>query len=289
MRDFAKFHDRDMLASASRAGGLALLAGVVLALIRPFGSDEWDIFARLGFWTSMSAAWFVTTFAIAELLDRSPLASRLDRGTGWVLTFVASLIPMGALSALALHAMGRWSPTPEAALEVLWYTMLIGLMLEGAKIALSRRSEAAVVKDLPAENGRDKDVPVETAPPTFPAPNTHAEEAAYPPLLKRLPPPARGPILCLQMEDHYVRIHTQANSSLILMRFSDAISEVSENDGLRVHRSWWVANEAIRSVKRKGRTAQIELSNALKVPVSQPYLEAVTAIAEQRQLQTDEY
>ena len=165
--------------------------------------------------------------------------------------------------------------------------MLIGLMLEGAKIALSRRGETTAVKEATADAGPDHDDLVETSPFPSPGPDIHEEGVTYPPLMKRVPPPARGPILCLQMEDHYVRIHTQENSSLILMRFSDAISEVNENDGLRVHRSWWVANEAIRNVKRKGRTAQIELSNALKVPVSQPYLEAVTAIAEQRQLQMD--
>ena len=43
----------------------------------------------------------------------------------------------------------------------------------------------------------------------------------------------------LKMADHYVEAFTTAGSTLVLMRFADAVSELEGADGLRVHRSYW--------------------------------------------------
>ena len=43
------------------------------------------------------------------------------------------------------------------------------------------------------------------------------------------------------MEDHYVRVFTDAGESLILLRLSDAMAEVRDVPGLQIHRSHWVA------------------------------------------------
>lgn len=75
-------------------------------------------------------------------------------------------------------------------------------------------------------------------------------------------------VLCLQMEDHYVRVHTQAGSELILMRLTDAVAAMGDRPGLQVHRSWWVARAAIESVEREGRNLRLKLLNGLKVPVA---------------------
>ena len=78
-----------------------------------------------------------------------------------------------------------------------------------------------------------------------------------------LPPNA----ICLQMEDHYVRVHTQTASQLKLMRMSDAISKMNV-DGFQVHRSWWVARCSIVEAVQDGRNIRLKLSNGLEVPVS---------------------
>lgn len=82
------------------------------------------------------------------------------------------------------------------------------------------------------------------------------------------PPPRFGrEVICLQMEDHYVRAHTALGSESILMRLSDAVSRTG-GEGLEVHRSWWVAKGAIRHVSRDGRNLRLNLLNGLEVRVA---------------------
>ncbi|MEN7538217.1 LytTR family DNA-binding domain-containing protein [Aurantiacibacter flavus] len=271
MRDFANFYSQDVLAEIPRAAGVALLAGLGFTLIGPFGTDDWVMFARLGFWTAMSAGWFAITFLFGGLLARFENVRRLEKRWRWALLFVASLVPAMAASALSLNILGRWSWTGGELFDLVWHSALIGLMLEGMAAALFHRADHRPVRETARPNRRQADEK-----------RSGSEPTEYPPLMKRLPPEARGPITCLQMEDHYVRVHTGESSTLVLMRFSEALSEIGEGEGLRVHRSWWVASDAIQSVERRGRTARIKLSNALEVPVSQPYVEAVTALHKER-------
>lgn len=87
-------------------------------------------------------------------------------------------------------------------------------------------------------------------------------------LMKRIKPEARGELLALEMEDHYLRVHTNNGNDLILHRLSDALDEVAGLDGLQVHRSYWVARAAVQAVERDGRRLALVLKNGLKVPVS---------------------
>ena len=88
---------------------------------------------------------------------------------------------------------------------------------------------------------------------------------------RRFPAGLTGRLLCLEMEDHYLRIHTDKGSDIILMRMSDAEEELSDVEGLRVHRSWWVAREAVTGVKRDGTRLLLQLENGLEIPVGKTY------------------
>lgn len=79
--------------------------------------------------------------------------------------------------------------------------------------------------------------------------------------------PLAGDVLALQMEDHYVRVHRPAGSELILMTLGRAIEAV-ETDGLRTHRSWWVAAHAVAAVEGNARSMRLQLSNGLVAPVA---------------------
>ena len=70
------------------------------------------------------------------------------------------------------------------------------------------------------------------------------------------------------MEDHYVRAHTVLGSELILLRMRDAVGELEGIDGAQVHRSWWVARDAVEDVKRDGRNLRLVLPGGLEAPVS---------------------
>jgi hypothetical protein len=86
--------------------------------------------------------------------------------------------------------------------------------------------------------------------------------------LDRMPPRIGRDLLCLQMEDHYVRAHTARGSDLILTPLKDAIAELGDTPGMQVHRSWWVAKSAVAEPVTNGRNLSLRLINGLLVPVS---------------------
>ena len=90
-------------------------------------------------------------------------------------------------------------------------------------------------------------------------------------LLARLKPDRRGQLLALESEDHYVRVRTSAGDELLHMRFGDAVARLPAQLGSRVHRSWWVARDAVRSQRRDGDRILIQLLDGTEVPVSRSY------------------
>lgn len=107
---------------------------------------------------------------------------------------------------------------------------------------------------------------------------THAAVAGAAParFLDRLPPRLRGAaIRAVESEDHYLRIHTDRGSDLILMRLSDALVELEGLEGAQTHRSWWVARDAVREVSRGEGRATLTLDDGLEAPVSRRYAKAL--------------
>ena len=75
-------------------------------------------------------------------------------------------------------------------------------------------------------------------------------------------------LVCLQMEDHYVRVHTETGSELVLTPLSKAIAGLEGIEGLQTHRSWWVAKAAVTGLVEDGRKLRLTLSNGLEAPIS---------------------
>ena len=80
------------------------------------------------------------------------------------------------------------------------------------------------------------------------------------------------PVLALEAEDHYVRVHTPSGSELVLLRLADAAREMGNTPGARTHRSWWVARSAVKTVNRASGKTSLTLLNDIEVPVSRGYL-----------------
>lgn len=95
-----------------------------------------------------------------------------------------------------------------------------------------------------------------------------AAGAGRPRLYNRLSAGFNGAILALESEDHYVRVHGQHESELILIRLRDAIAEMDDISGEQTHRSWWVAKEAVAEAAGAGRNREIRLVNGIRAPVA---------------------
>ncbi|MGV8954470.1 MAG: LytTR family DNA-binding domain-containing protein [Cypionkella sp.] len=92
-------------------------------------------------------------------------------------------------------------------------------------------------------------------------------------LLQRLDPAQRGRLWAISVRDHYVDVLTSAGSASLLMRFGDALAEVYPVEGVQVHRSHWVAWDAVARVEREGAKLFVTLQDGARIPVSRNHRE----------------
>lgn len=108
----------------------------------------------------------------------------------------------------------------------------------------------------------------EAAPAAAPAPGI--SRAALDLLCSKMRPEVRGPILAVQAEAHFIRVHTTRGQDLIHHRFGEAVQALAALPGERVHRSWWVAADAID--QRASNGTSLRLVNGLEVPIGRTYM-----------------
>lgn len=93
-----------------------------------------------------------------------------------------------------------------------------------------------------------------------------------PKLLRRLPPNRQGDLISISVRGHYLDVVTSAGTASVLLRFSDAIDETSGVPGDQIHRSHWVAWEAVRGVERIEGRVLLTLADGARLPVSRAHL-----------------
>lgn len=94
--------------------------------------------------------------------------------------------------------------------------------------------------------------------------------------LKRLPRKFHDATLYgFSAEDHYVRVYTDRGEDLLLLRFADALRELSDADGLQVHRSWWVMKDGVSDIQTVEGKKILILKSETHAPVSRTYLKGV--------------
>jgi hypothetical protein len=228
---------------ALRTLAVATAVGVFITLLGVFSTPPAVLLARaavflayswIGALLGMAAARLVWSHAIWR---RGPLISGVATG---VVMFPAMSVVVWVITSLA---NGR--PIAVALLpDLLWETGLICVGASTLSVVLARRAGEAQAAAAPQ-------------PPKF---------------LERLPLKLRGAdVWAVEAEDHYLRLHTSKGQDLILMRLADAIAELEGVEGAQVHRSWWVAREAIVDAERADGRATLTLKDGSQVPVSRTY------------------
>ena len=94
--------------------------------------------------------------------------------------------------------------------------------------------------------------------------------------LDRLPAALGRDVVYLKVRSHYVNVVTTAGSGALLMRFADAVAELGDQ-GMQVHRSYWVARRHVVGIERRADRTVLLLTAGEEVPVSRTYLAAVRA------------
>ena len=236
------------------AGHAAALAGVVVlfAFIGPFGTyDTMGLPGRFGYWAlAMSGNWGL--WAGAYLLAMHLTQEGPFRRQALAVAAAAVLVAVpGSAVVFAAETLFRPGYVGLVRLpEIYFGVAIIGLVIS---------SVVHVIRSRPALR--------EERPPA----------AALPRFLDRLPHGIGRDLVCLRMADHYVEVFTTEGSDLVLMRFADAIVELEGADGMRVHRSYWVARKHVAGSTRENGRPTLHLTGGHKVPVSRTYLPEVRA------------
>jgi hypothetical protein len=233
-----------------RGVSTALAAGALLAFTGAFGMTEVPLVMRMAYWLPVMLVGAVWGHVCLRLIERYIDSDRRPWWTVVALTLVIS----GPLSAAV------WAIT--------------GLFFnEGRTLILAQLPDfflpvTVVTGALSTLNVFLARTPVQT----------HAAAAGAKParFIDRLPFRLKGAaIRAVQSEDHYLRIHTDRGSDLILMRLSDALTELEGLEGAQTHRSWWVARDAVRDVSRGDGRATLTLEGGIEAPVSRRYAKAL--------------
>ena len=101
------------------------------------------------------------------------------------------------------------------------------------------------------------------------------EEVELPDFMSLVEPDKAGTILYMKSELHYLMVVTNSGKSLILYNLTDAVDQLSETAGMLVHRSYWVAFDAVAELTKKGRQGELRLTDGAAIPVSRNRLQEV--------------
>lgn len=264
-----EWFDNPAKKEALRSLAGAAFAAALMTALGPFGTyDAMETPARALYWFTVIGLIWLQSDLVTRFLERA-LAGRLPR-PNLTIPAIAALIVALPATAVVIVVTQLMMPGVQISLgQTLWQVFVVILVFslafnnlggatseaaaEGEALEAERRMEEARLRQEARAVSRDD----------APAPDTRFR--------RRFPAGLTGRLLCLEMEDHYLRIHTDKGSDIILMRMSDAEEELSEIEGLRVHRSWWVAREAVTGVRRDGTRLLLQLENGLEVPVGKTY------------------
>jgi len=230
-----------------------LALGVLLGVLGPFGS-------YLGISLPVRVIHYTANMAVISVMAvaANAVAARfLFRGEVplWASLVIALLIaPPAALVVMAHLWLFAPHVLPHVTFgELCYQTALINVL--ASLVVRAVRALLLARQDHPAAVA-PKVGPIETPPPTDL-------------VREKLPLPLRrASILALSAEDHYLRVHTDRGQGLILMSLAQAIEALGEEAGLRIHRSHWVAREAVVDVLRKDGGLAVKLANGLALPAS---------------------
>lgn len=229
---------------------------------------------RLTAWAAVSA--LATLAGPFGTYDAIPL---VERAVFWFGVVGLSIV----LASLIKAVLRTLAPTLGAWRETAIFAPLLALLLVPMvhRLAVARAGDPGLVTVTPSELalvvlcvsfGVTAIRQVVLA--SFPA-RTAAPAVAAPRILQRLPQQGAGKILRISVRDHYVEIVTDRSREKVLMRFSDAIAEAEGIPGLQVHRSHWVAEDAVRGVEREKGRMFLTLEDGSRVPVSRGFRDAV--------------
>ncbi len=264
----------------------ACFLGVVLALVGAELPTDTSFIEALPFWLTITctAAFLLTTIDmtishLAADIDVAPLFK--TAATGTVTTLLVTLpvalmcLPIEGFLPDSDSMFGAPSAKNSmAALFWAWADQYLNLLPGIAGFwLLIRVLDGAVpsASDVPVRAREISTIGANEVSDQGSQPSAGLQRQQSSALKRRFPEISGLTLLAIEADEHYVRLHTNAGSKHVLYRFRDALKDVEDLSGLRVHRSWWVAKDAIEEFDQSPSGFGLKLKGGLIAPVSQTY------------------
>ena len=239
-----------------RAGAefaLLIALGLFMGALGPFGTAIAPTAHRYAYWLACIGGGGAIGIAVDETAGRRA-------GGFWPRLALTSVAMTPAVTVLVLgvgHLTRRQSLVPVHPFALVWQVWIISVLVMALR-ALAWRTPRTLVHTR-----------VVTAPPMPGA------EAAFRGRLSARRRMAR--LIAVEADDHYLRVHTDAGVELVTARFADALDELAGAHGVQIHRSWWVAGDAIEGVRWRRGTGEAMLAGGLTAPVSRSHAAVLRA------------
>lgn len=237
---------------------LLIVVGVALLLtfLQPFGMTEIGIVKAGSYWiVCCLVGWavYAPVFHHGELLFSKRLSAK-NEVPRWlllvILSIIAGLLMSFVVPFLTRLFFGYSINYLDEITTLLPRTLAIGGLISVISFTLERvQKQDELIKSTSHEDNKN-----------------NGEQ-----FQQQLPKHLRGKLICLEIDDHYLKVHTDKGSHMLLLRMKDAIQALGSFPGLQVHRSWWVAEDAVVGSVKDGRSTVLKLENGLQVPVSRSY------------------
>lgn len=226
---------------------------IVLVVSGPFYTAINLNFAeRLAYWILISGASFVFGLFISLFVGRLLLHKGMNRLLANTIAGFLAGVPIAGLVWLAGNLLFDFDPGgTRVALGIL----ILQCAVISAIVALLFSIVSRDPEEAEEKSGRTE---------------VHSQ------FFNRLPVSLGKDLISIQAQDHYLKVTTLRGSEMILMRMADACIELSEFNGLQVHRSWWVAKKHVEAFDKAAGKGLLKLSNGEEVPVSRGFLKAAS-------------
>ena len=249
----------------SLAGQAAALVGLVLlfAFIGPFGTyDSFGLPGRIGYWAvAMGGNWLVCGSIMMLALVTAGGQTMRRRALVTAAAAPVAAAP-GTGVVFAAEALLRPGYAADISVPIIYLSVAVLMLVIGLAVV----TVLEVRRRLATEHI--------AGPVTDPAEASVTGPASGARFLDRLPEKLGRDLVYLKTADHYVEAVTTAGSTLVLMRFVDAVAELDGAGGLRVHRTYWVASRHVAGAARRHGRTTLRLTGGHEVPVSRTYMAA---------------
>ncbi len=248
--------------------GVPILIWIALSLpvsiMGPFGTyGLMSFFDRLVFWPALLAIGIAVGSALRVFVHAKLALTDIRRGA------VLMAVLMCLVVCPPLYAILMWMfddallPLPGLG-EIVLMTASLSLGICSLRMSMSGKTPIAQRFMANEHGGLGTDGATGGAP--------------VPRLLQRLEPDLQGRLWSISVRDHYVDLATDRGSASLLLRLGDAIAEADPEPGGQVHRSHWVAWDAVEGVERDGSKLRLRLRSGQVVPVSRNHRAKVDAL-----------